>query len=117
MYQDVALMFSIQTVLHNMVAVFGPNLKCSQSVIVASTTFYANIGQKNAKPDGGQPASPEQVAAYIKQQLQAGKTWEGGLRQFVSLQYRGTILYGGMIRLLGYVAEAYKAERWAHEFY
>jgi len=116
MYQSIALMFSIQNTLQHIVSVFGPDLKSSQAVMSASTTFKANIGHQNAKPQGGQEASPTEVVAYIKQQLQAGKTWDGGVRRFVSLQYRGTILYGVMIRLLGHVAEAYRWDRWAHEF-
>jgi len=104
-------MFSIQNTLQHMVSVFGPDLKSSQAVISASMTFKANIGHQSPTPEVGQEASSTEVVAYIKQQLQAGKTWHGGVRQFVSLQYRGTILYGAMLRLLGHGAEAYRWDK------
>lgn len=118
MYQSLALMFSVQVLLQHVVKQLGTtDFKSSQAVIAASSTFYANLrGQQNEEPDGGIPASPEEVVEYIKEQLQVGKTWDGGLRTFVSLQYRGTIIYAALLRMMDYVAESYKFEKWAAFF-
>jgi hypothetical protein len=52
---------------------------------------------------------------YIKDQLEAGKTWEGGLQQYFALQYRGTVLFAAFLRLLGQVPLSYEFLKWARE--
>jgi hypothetical protein len=46
--------------------------------------------------------SPKEVVDYVKEQILAGKTWEGKLRRFIALQYRGTILNGALLRAHGH---------------
>jgi hypothetical protein len=114
LYQNQAILLSIEAHVRDMKDIFGLKVKLSDGVIAASHSFYQNIG--TPRPEGGVVASPEETVAYIKQQLRAGKTWDGSLRRYVSLQYRGTIVMGTMIRLFGHVAECYKMEQWARKF-
>jgi hypothetical protein len=113
-FQTLGLLSSIRDCVMDMLTVFGNDAKMSISVLAASVTFCANIGLP--KHTGGKAASPEEVVAYLAQQLRAGHTWDGGVRKYVSLQYRGTILFGSMNRLYGQVAECYKSDLWARKF-
>jgi tetratricopeptide (TPR) repeat protein len=114
LYQNQAIMYSIEAHVRDMTSIFGSEVKLSDGVIAASQSFYQNIGYPY--PKGGVAASPEEAVAYIKQQLKNGKTWDGSLRRYVSLQYRGTIVMGATIRLFGHIAECYKMEQWARKF-
>lgn len=60
--------------------------------------------------------TPEQVVAYCRQQLRKGKTWGDGMRRFVSLNYRGTILFGICCHLVDALSEFYKHMKWARDF-
>jgi hypothetical protein len=115
-FQNLALLFAIE--LENTAAVmfFGDDMPTSEALLGASKTFYTNIGQNNTPPTRGKPASPEACVEFIKSRLEAGATWDIRLRTYVSLQYRGTILYATIIRLFGMVAEAYRFQQWARTF-
>jgi hypothetical protein len=113
-YQPTALLFSVHGCVREMLGIFGNKAKMSKAVISASEAFCANLRQP--KPRGGIGASPKEVVAYLVQQIRAGHTWDGGVRKYVSLLYRGTILVGVLGRLFGQVAECYEKEKWAREF-
>jgi hypothetical protein len=113
-YQPTAVLFSVHEAVREMLGTFGNKAKMSKAVLGASEAFCANLRQP--KPRGGEAASPKQVVAYLVQQIRAGHTWNGGVRKYVSLQYRGTILAGALSRLFGLVAECYENEKWAREF-
>jgi hypothetical protein len=113
-YQPTSLLFSLHGCVREMLGIFGNKAKMSKAVLGASEGFCANLGQP--KPTGGEAASPKQVVTYLVQQIRAGHTWDGGVRKYVSLQYRGTILVGALGRLFGQVAECYENEKWARDF-
>lgn len=117
-FQAVALSMSIHAHVSQHLHLFGKKACMSKGVLDASQAFLTNAagGNPRVNVEGGIPSSPAEVVAYLQQQLRAGKTWAGGVRMYVSLQHRGTILYGAMIRLFGQVAECYKLEVWAREF-
>jgi hypothetical protein len=91
-YQPTSLLFSLHGCVREMLGIFGNKAKMSKAVLGASEAFCANLRQP--KPRGGAAASPKEVVAYLVQQIRAGHTWDGGVRKYVSLQYRGTILVG-----------------------
>lgn len=119
-YQMVAVLWSIEMHFIGLFREYGfdRHIKCSAALLAASTTLFANI--RTPYPhninDMEQDPSPHEVVSYIKKQLRAGRTWNGGLRQFVSVQYRGSIMFACITRMIGQVAAAYKSEKWAHDF-
>lgn len=60
--------------------------------------------------------TPEEAVAFCRQQLRKGKTWDGGMRRLVSLNYRGTIMSGVCCRLVGALPECFKHLKWARGF-
>ena len=93
----------------------GRKMKSSQALLEAAKNLFANL-RFDGNDKLGVGATPEEAVDFIETQLQAGKTWNGVLRRYVSLQYRGTILYGAILRFTGMVAECHKYESWAKEF-
>jgi len=86
----------------------------SDAILESQATFLCNFGQTEGPVD--KAGTPEEVMAYCKKKLHEGVTWDGGMRKFVSLLYRGTVLYGFFIRNFGRVAESLKAFKWARKF-
>ena len=78
--------------------------------------FFANIGIPNQTSNLCEQVTPAEAVNFIKHQLQAGKSWDDGLRSYVSLQYRGTILFGAIMRFSGMLSECHEYEKWAEEF-
>ena len=99
MYQNLAILCAIQLPSEDIVRIFGKDFKSSEAIIAASNTLFANFGRQNHKSEGV-AASPNEVLHLNL----ARKTWEGELRRFIALQYRGTILNGALLRLMGMVA-------------
>jgi hypothetical protein len=103
MYQNLAILCAIQLPSEDIVRIFGKDFKSSEAIIAASNTLLANFGRQNHKSEGA-AVSPKEVVDDVKEQILAGKTWDGELRRFIALQYRGTILNGALLRLMGMVA-------------
>jgi hypothetical protein len=101
MYQNLAILCAIQLPSEDIVRIFGKDFKSSEASIAASNTLFANFGRQNHKSEGV-AVSPKEVVDYVKEQILAGKTWEGKLRRFIALQYRGTILNGALLRAHGH---------------
>ncbi|CAJ1962731.1 unnamed protein product [Cylindrotheca closterium] len=123
MYQVMASLWSIYAPLRYLVdnCGFGRNIKISKGTLSAVNLLFSNLGGaphglniKNMEQD----PTPEEMVEYVKRQLKAGKTWDKEMRQFVSLNYRSTVLYAGIFRLIvpAAIAESYKLEKWANRF-
>jgi len=116
--------FQLLAVLHGITALcvdlkntFGGGMKCSKGLLDAVATFASNVGRNKDEFDIGVEASPAEAVQYMKQQLDSGRiSWESGLRKYVAVQYRATILYGGLLRLLSQISHCYQFEKWAFEF-
>eukprot|EP00526_Cylindrotheca_closterium_P006126 CAMPEP_0113605626 /NCGR_PEP_ID=MMETSP0017_2-20120614/2427_1 /TAXON_ID=2856 /ORGANISM="Cylindrotheca closterium" /LENGTH=592 /DNA_ID=CAMNT_0000514127 /DNA_START=57 /DNA_END=1835 /DNA_ORIENTATION=- /assembly_acc=CAM_ASM_000147 len=122
-YQMLAALWSIYVPLSHVVdhCGFGRNIKISKGILCAIDILFANmpgapnrLNIKNKKQD----PSPKEMVEYVKQQLRAGKTWETSIRRFVSVNYRATVLFAGVYRLImpAQIAESYKFEKWANDF-
>ena len=89
----------------------------------AGNVIYQNLQQSEDAPyphnlnNRDKEYSPEDCVSYVKELLRTGHTWNSGVRRYVSLQFRGTILYSYIIRFMtGLGGEAYKWEKWGLEF-
>ena len=121
-YQFLALVKTVDDNLSGLFSRFGfnrhdPKFVCGQSILGASNTLFHNMGVlcPHAVANDKQDPKPTEVVSFIQQQLRLGKTWEGGLLQYVSLHYRGTMLYAFFLQYNGLIALAYEQVRWAHE--
>jgi hypothetical protein len=122
-FQSLAFVWAIEARLIELVQTYnfqGRTLKCSKAILQCSDAVYANFpsgraNQLNLEINRQQAPLPEEILKYIKDQLEAGKTWEGGLQQYFHLQYRGTVLYAALMRLMGQVALSYEFLKWARE--
>lgn len=120
-YQRLAFLRAIDASLQKLFAEHGfdgAKFKCSQAVIVASRTFYANIGM--ACPYGiedlQQNPSPEDIVQYMKDELEkGGKTWKQ-MKPYMATMVYGTILWSFYIRVVQQeVAQAYELEQWVNQ--
>mmetsp|Transcript_3531 Transcript_3531/g.7804 ORF Transcript_3531/g.7804 Transcript_3531/m.7804 type:complete len:735 (-) Transcript_3531:443-2647(-) len=94
----------------------GEELVLSPAVRNAARSYLANAKQDNDDFAVGKEGTPEEVIEYCKKKLKEGITWEGGIRDFVALIYRGTVLAGWLSRLGVGLGAALKSFKWAHEF-
>lgn len=93
----------------------GEDLVLSQAICNSARSFLANAGQNgNAVPEEG--VSPEDAVEFIKKKLREGKTWELGVRKYVSFLYRGTVLAAWQSRLMVGLGVALKDLKWANKF-
>lgn len=84
----------------------------SPSIFKNQGTFFANTNQA-ARKSYGKEGSPKEVVEYCKKKLAEGISWDGGMRQFVSLIYQGTVLHGFQIRMMGHMGIAIRDYKWA----
>lgn len=123
--QIVGILFSISRAAGELYSTFGKRAKTSPGVLGACRSLFTFLEQKTCCcPVYGVEASPEGVIKYCRQRLRNGMKWNEGMREFVSLQYRGTVLYSAFCKLLGqslpfhpdyYESSLYYAQ-WAREF-
>jgi hypothetical protein len=109
----------IATKHQDVIAYFGKELPVPVAIGQCSHTFKANIGlaPQNSEYDSeGNNFRVEDAIAYIDEKLQSGVKWGDGIRQLVSLYYRGSVLYSSLIKLLGMIGESYKYLDWAARF-
>lgn len=96
----------------------GEDLVFSQSLCGSAWSFLENAGQTNGGifefPKKG--VTPEEAITFIKKKLDEGKTWEDGIRKYVSCLYRGTILSAWLTRLVAGLAVALPEMKWARTF-
>ena len=123
-YQHMSLLWSIDSVLTEIIQrhhYSGKTLQCSKAIIQGSMTLWSNMPGTTFRhnsipyPEKHDP-TPEQVVQYIKQQLRAGHTWNDSMNKFVSLQYRGTMLYAALLRWNGNIVPSFHFMKWAREF-
>lgn len=119
-YQTIAVLWSVVNQMHNVHRTLGPTLKCSQGVLQACVMAYANINGSCPWPirDINQAPTPQEIVEYMKELLQKGvMDWEDeSLRDYVSCQYRGNILFGSVMALVGLLADAHTYLKWANDF-
>lgn len=121
-YQPFAICNSIDESLEKVMFMLGPKLKLAPAVFHASKGLYENLRMEYPHKQlvhekDGDELSPEDCVEYVKHLLASGHTWEGGVRSYVALQYKGSILNAFVIHLMtGLVAQAYKWEKWAMDF-
>lgn len=118
-YQMLAIVHSVDTLFQMQVYKykFPRDMVCGKAVIDAVSAFYGNTQIKCPHTPRTQDPTPQEAVDYMKAQLRTGaKTWEHGIRQYVSMQYRGTLLFSYVLRLVGQFALAYEADDWAHKF-
>ena len=87
----------------------------SPSIFKNQSTYFGNTNQAS-KASYGKEGSPQEVIDYCKKKLMEGITWDGGMRQFVSLIYQGTVFHGFQIRIMGQLGIAIKDFKWARAF-
>ena len=95
----------------------GEDLVFSQSISSSAMSFLEHAGQTNGAfefPKEG--VTPEEAITFIKKKLDEGKTWENGIRKYVSCLYRGTILSAWLARLVAGLAVALPEMKWARTF-
>jgi hypothetical protein len=95
---------------------FAGQMLTSSGVVNMCSMFYASIGMRGNNPESLVAATPTEVVNYCKKKLREGVTWDGGMRKFVSLQYRGTVMAATMMRLIGQLALAVSDFKWARKF-
>jgi tetratricopeptide (TPR) repeat protein len=86
---------------------------CSRGVLDASEMYYANMQarQSHKVKNDRQDPTPDEVIQFIQGELRRGThTWENGIRNYVSLQFRGTVLMACILILFGEVGIGYKFE-------
>lgn len=118
-YQSLAVAMTIDMELQGLLMTFGPNMKCSNGVLSGSLSLYSNLKAQCTLniADLEQQPSPQEIVNYVKEQLEGGiHTWDNGIRSYISLQYRGTILFACVLILIGQCSQAYKLLKWAIEF-
>jgi hypothetical protein len=88
---------------------------------VISEAVYTAI--QNGLRNGGAPlaanikvGSPKEALDCCLDKLRSGLTFDKGLRRYISLLYRGTVLFGLIVRVHGMPDEFYKSLRWARNF-
>lgn len=118
-FQAIAILRSIDSVLEQVLAVLGPAVKFSPAVLHASKGFWANIGEDypHKIKEEEEQISPEECVEYVKYLLSNGVGWDNGVRRYVALQYKGSIMYGFIVHMMsGLAADSYKWEKWAIDF-
>ena len=95
------------------------DLVFSQAICNSAWSFLGAAGQANGDgmfniPKEG--VTPEDAISFIKKKLDEGKTWENGIRKYVSGLYRGTILSAWLARLVAGLAVALPQMKWARTF-
>lgn len=54
-------------------------------------------------------ATPQEVVQFMRQLLEEGKcSWDAGLRRYLPLHYRGTLLYAYVLMVMGQLAPAWE---------
>ena len=94
----------------------GEDLVLSPAIVNAARSYW--MGYAGQADDGtmGKQGTPEEVIEYCKKKLKEGITWEEGMRHFVGLNYRGTVLAAWLSRLVEGLAGALRQLKWARKF-
>lgn len=114
-HQVIALNNAVTSEAMNRFPPLGHPIRVSTGLLYAIVNTFGHAGMGDA-PSYLQEGSPKEVLAYCKAQLRRGVSWDGGMRPFVSLVYRGTVMYAIAARLHSYLSQAHSCLKWAREF-
>jgi len=89
----------------------------SPFVFDATATYMTNANVEGSTQGMvGRKGSQREVMNYCNKLLQKRKANWDWVRKFLSLQYRGIILYGTLIRSIGQLAKVLECFQWARKF-
>ena len=89
----------------------------SPGLLAMANSFWAGTCG-NESGIVAEEGTPEDVVAYIKKRLKGGVTWDenNGMRKYVSVVYRGTVLSAWLARVTLGLGIASRYFRWANKF-
>ncbi|KAL9178915.1 hypothetical protein ACHAXT_011888 [Thalassiosira profunda] len=93
----------------------GVDVVFSPAIHNSAKSFVATGGMEEDE-DFCKDGTPDEVIAYIKKKLDEGIPWEKGMRKYIAVAYRGTILSAWLTRLVVGLAPALTHLKWARKF-
>ena len=97
------------------IKIFGKNMLEPAAIQCAIYTCKANMGQAPSQDFDATKVSVAAALKYIKKMLKT-ISWTAGVRQLVSLYYRGSLIYAILARFIGDAGGAYEHIAWAADF-
>ena len=115
--QLIAVLMCITNARGRCTTILGNTMVLPPSILEADDVFFSNIG-KQFRPNGeiGKEGTPQQVIDYIKNLLRKGMKWDGAVRPFVSMVYRGTVFFAWFMASMGALPVAVRHYKWARSF-